>query len=239
MPLVRKVLEYSIKSRTTSKVTFTPISEIGSLGSEYDSSFNRWLIPSALKWRGQFIYLDDYQVFLDDIRKLWASFHEAEVLPGTSTWVPYIPGPTGNLFPCSHTMLVKCKEAREQWGWQPEQLLSWLQEPRPRKELEAFHHLSWLEPKAAYVSSDWLCSIKFNDYTRAVFYPTDTIQPWRFPGRPGFRYWLSILQQAIKNGYIKKSEVHENLERFGKPEGWKKTQVYGLNPDFKKLLTGI
>lgn len=161
-------------------------------------SFQRFLIPQALGYKGRGIYLDSDMIAVADIGELWDS--------------PFPEGMHVQMCPCwsSACMLIDSR-----CGWSIEGLVSLID-----TKVMTYNKLMKVTPLgecAASLPQAWntmdrplpmdVANAKILHYTNM-----DT-QPWLMRGHMHGALWSSALLAAIADGFIERDEVLQEIQR--------------------------
>lgn len=207
--LAVKVLEHSIRCRTTARVEVYPMHEwelhktcpipkdrANRPVTEF--SFQRFLPPEHFGFQGKAIYLDSDQVVMGDIAEMWNTpFNGAQVLktPGWQTAV----------------MLIDCTV-----GWRISKLVRQLDQGKrsygPMVNLKDMGIVKdRLDPYWNYMDRG---RTDYSDWHRAklIHYTNMNTQPWLLKGHPLAEPWAVELLTAVQFGFITKDDVRREIE---------------------------
>jgi hypothetical protein len=212
--LAVKVLEYSIRKHTSMSVVVTPMHSAGpEIPTPRDPkkqprtpfSFQRFLIPQLMDWKGRAIYLDsDMQVFRD-MRQLWSyPMNGAQLLAARE------PGRTGRR-PQFSVMLLDCASL----DWNIRDIVKALDEDRL-----TYEQLMWEMKIADRIRADidpsWNSLERYDEgKTRLLHYTDMNTQPWVSLRNPLGYLWVRDLLATIDTGLITREYVEEHVR-----QGW-------------------
>ncbi|MGH8601682.1 MAG: glycosyltransferase [Gammaproteobacteria bacterium] len=208
--LAVKVLEYSIKKHTSMSVTVVPMHQSGieipvprDRGNQPRTpfSFQRFLIPQLMNWRGRAIYLDsDMQVF-KDMRELWTlSFNGAQILAARE------PSETGRR-PQFSVMLLDCFTL----DWHIEDIVSRLDDGSLSYE-DLMYHMKVANGIQADIVPAWNSLERYKPGSTALVHYTDmTTQPWVSCRNKLGYLWVRDLFEAVDGGFISKSLIEDHV----------------------------
>lgn len=212
--LAVKVLEFSIRKHTSMSVVVTPIHSAGlDIPAPQDPknqprtpfSFQRFLIPQLMEWKGRAIYLDsDMQVFRD-MRHLWFyPMNGAQILAARE------PGASGRR-PQFSVMLLDCASL----DWNITDIVKALDTGRL-----TYEQLMW-EMKVAdrirpEIDPSWNSLERYDPKTTCLLHYTDmNTQPWVSLKSELGHLWMRDLFEAIDAGFITREYVEEHVR-----QGW-------------------
>lgn len=210
--LATRVLEYSIKKRTSMTTEVFPLHrapiEIPLPKDPHNHprtpfTFQRFIIPALAGRRGHAVYLDSDMLVLRDMRLLWSlPFDRAQVLTardsaGVASRAQF------------SVMLLDC----ESLDWDIRSIVAALDEGRLSYDRLVYEMA--IAPKiTASIPSEWnslehyerrrTCLLHFTDMNR---------QPWLTIENPLAYLWARELLDAIRVGFISMDEVRENVAR--------------------------
>lgn len=244
--IFRRVLEHSIRKRTSADVRFTTM-----IGPEWEYpidgikvgtgfSLRRWMIPAYCGWKGRAIYLDADQIVLSDIAGLWhlgdrtreqhPPFPVLWATIQTDKWSPKKPVPQTSV------MLIDCEQAKGWPGFDIDFLLEDLQRTPTKEHYGFMMHAQWLPQNLiAPVAAKWNHLNKYvAGQTRLLHYTSEPQQPHTTPDHPLAHLFQAELEDAIKAGVIPKGEFEEALDKFGVKEDWRPKN--GIHPWYRRYL---
>jgi hypothetical protein len=212
--LAVKVLEYSIKKHTSMSTTVFPmhLSDI-EIPLPHDPkkqprtpfSFQRFLIPQLMNWKGRAIYLDsDMQVF-KDMRSLWTlPFQGAQLLAARE------PDAT-NRRPQFSVMLLDCSAL----DWRIDNIVQRLNDDSLSYE-DLMYYMKVAREIRADIDPTWNSLERFEPEQTALVHYTDmNTQPWVSRNNPNGYLWVRDLIEAVDAGIISKEYVEDHVRR-----GW-------------------
>ncbi len=213
--LAVKVLEYSIRRRSSVTVRVRPLHRCGiefplprdaKNAPRTPFSFQRFAIPMLCGYQGRGIYLDSDMLVFRDIRELW-SFPMA----GAQVQAVAEPGSSGRK-PQFSVMLLDCARLAD---WTPQGIVDRLDSG----EL-SYQSLMFEMAVAREVRSDlppcWNALETFRRGETALLHYTDmTRQPWVTTGNANGGLWVAALLDAIADGFISPAEVEADVR-----QGW-------------------
>lgn len=212
--LAVKVLEYSIKKHTSMSTAVFPmhLSDIEiplprdpKKQPRTPFSFQRFLIPQLMNWKGRAIYLDsDMQVF-KDMRSLWTlPFQGAQLLAARE------PDAT-NRRPQFSVMLLDCSAL----DWRIDDIVQRLDDDGLSYE-DLMYSMKVARDIRADVDPTWNSLERFEPGQTALVHYTDmNTQPWVSRKNPLGYLWVRDLIEAVDTGFISKEYVEEHARR-----GW-------------------
>jgi hypothetical protein len=211
--LAVKVLEYSIKKHTSMSTIVSPLHRSGiTMPRPRDTenkprtpfSFQRFIIPEVMNWKGRAIYLDsDMQVF-KDMRELWT-------LPmnGAQLLAVREPSETGRR-PQFSVMLLDC----EVLDWRIKDIIEALDNHRLTYE-DLMYEMRVATRITAAIDSSWNSLERYESGHTALLHYTDMdTQPWTSLDNPHGYLWIRDLISAIDDGFISKQYVVDAV-RYG------------------------
>lgn len=207
-----KVLEHSIQKHASMTVQVSPLHE-----AQIDIpppmatqnrprtpfSFQRFLIPALVQYRGKAIYLDSDMIVFDDIRKLWLSpFDGADLLTAPSSG-------SANDPPQFSVMLLNCQTLK----WNISEIVDALDAGTLNYERLMFDMDVGAKVKAS-IDASWNSLEHFSKQrTRILHYTNMATQPWLSRTNRLNQLWMSELFDAIDHGHISLSEIEEHARR--------------------------
>lgn len=198
--LPTKVLEHSILQNTSRPVEVTPLLDCGvpmpDLKTPTSFSLQRFMIPEALGFTGQGIYLDSDMVVKGDIGDVWDS--------------PY---PNGAQVETCHDWQSAVMLIDARIGWKVEELAA-----KVRAGDWKYHHLSALKvfPKGTVANClprGWNCLDKPCEVCHLLHYTGMRTQPWLFDAHPYGSVWTNALMECLRTGWVTREDVLEEIER--------------------------
>jgi len=210
--LAVKVLEFSIRKHTSMSVVVTPIHRAGlDIPLPRDPknqprtpfSFQRFLIPQLMNWKGRAIYLDsDMQVFRD-MRHLWSyPMNGAQILaarePGISKRRPQF-----------SVMMLDCAAL----DWNIADIVKALDGNRL-----TYEQLMWKMEVADRIRADiepsWNSLERYDEKITCLLHYTDmNTQPWVSLKNGLGHLWMRDLFEAIDAGFITREYVEEHVRQ--------------------------
>jgi hypothetical protein len=208
--LPAKVLEYSIRKRASMSVEVFPLHRSGiSIPLPKDPkqrprtpfSFQRFLIPALMGYRGRAIYLDsDMQVF-KDILDLWAMPIKVADLLTVSE--PQLSGRRSQF----SVMVLNC----ETLHWDIREIVQALDEGRLTYE-KLVYEMTMVKNIGANIDPEWNALEQFSARETALLHFTDmSIQPWVSKDNPLGYLWTGDLIEAIDAGAVSTDFVKQEI----------------------------
>jgi hypothetical protein len=212
--LAVRVLEYSIRRKTSMTVEVLPLHKAGiDFRTPKDRanwprtpfSFQRFTIPMLAGHRGRAIYLDsDMQVF-HDLRGLWTI-----PLDGADVLAVREADETSRR-PQFSVMLLDCARL----DWTPEKVIDALDSGRLNYE-QLMYDMALASQVRAGIPAVWNSLEHHEPGKTCLLHYTDMdTQPWVYRGNPLGDLWVGELARAISDGFIPIEEVHDHVAR-----GW-------------------
>ncbi len=218
--LAAKVLEYSIHKHASRPVRVMPMVDLPiPLPKEEKNrartgfSFFRFAIPALAKYRERALYLDSDMLVFKDLAELWdIEFGEQKVLCTTQgvpeAWKDNSWFHPGRQF---SVMLLDCSRL----NWKVEEVIEGLDEGT-YSYADLMFDFCLVKPNeiADRIPPSWNCLEHFekND-TRLIHYTVIPTQPWTYDQNPLGYLWEDALVEAVKMGWISRSEIEMNLEK--------------------------
>ena len=211
--LAVKVLEYSIKKRTSMSTIVSPLHcSAVTIPRPRDAenqprtpfSFQRFIIPEVMHWKGRAIYLDsDMQVF-KDMRELWTlPMNDAQLLAVRE------PVETGRR-PQFSVMLLDCGAL----NWKIKDIVESLDDHRLTYE-DLMYEMRVAKRIVAAIDPSWNSLERYEAGHTALLHYTDMdTQPWVSRENPHGYLWIRDLIAAIDDGFISKQYI-EDAVRHG------------------------
>ena len=209
--LSTKVLEYSIKRHTSMTCVVTPIHSSKTIIPQPVNpnkrprtpfSFQRFLIPDLMNWKGRAIYLDsDMQVF-DDLKEVWTMpFNGAEVLAVSES------NKTGRK-PQFSVMLLDCNKL----DWRINEIVQQLdQDKLDYKELMVDMKIA--KTVRADINSRWNSLERYEPQVTGLIHYTDMdTQPWVSTKNPLGAVWVEELFRAIDDNFISIEYIETHIK---------------------------
>lgn len=208
--LATKVLEFSIKLRTSASVEVFPLYQANiSVPTPQNEenhprtpfSFQRFLIPELCDFDGRAIYLDsDMQVFTDIRELAGREMNGQEVL---SSWVASSDGRR----PQFSVMLLNCALL----PWDIKRIIKDMDEGKLTYE-ELMYEMKIAKRIGVELEAEWN-SLEFFDEgkTKLLHYTDMNKQPWLFRNNPNADIWVKELFNAIQLGYLSKRDVKRQI----------------------------
>lgn len=232
--IARKVLQYSIKKFTSSKVEFFPmmgedwiLRPPSGIGTGF--SLFRWDIPKRCDYKGFAIYLDADQLVLYDIKDLWESdIHYPN--EKCSCWCTYRNPRT----PETSVMLIDCEKAK--FNQDPlDKILKILNTQSNRNTYIKVMHALNHQHIPQQIPESWNSLNKFErDKTKLLHFTIESKQPWFNPSHQYTPLWKQYLLEAIKANEVTQSEIENALSIYKKHE--KGSRGTGMHPFWKIVL---
>lgn len=210
--LAVKVLEFSIKSHTTSEVVVFPLHEARvDFPMPKDArnrprtpfSFQRFYIPALQQYQGRAIYLDsDMQVF-GDITELWQLPFEGDDLLAAR-------GPEdSHRRPQFSVMLLNCSELK----WHLPEIVAALDRGELTYETLMYEMAVARRVRAA-IDPSWNSLEQYvPGQTNLLHYTDMPTQPWVFLDNPNGALWVGVLFQAVDGGYISRTYIEDHVQQ--------------------------
>lgn len=203
-----KILEFSIRKHSSMSVEVRPLCETGieiPVPNDPENlartpfSFQRFVIPEVLGYKGRAIYLDaDMQVF-KDIRALWTRpFEGADILA--------VQEPVGSgRRPQFSVMVLNCDLLK----WNVRDIVNDLDKGRLTYS-KLMYEMAVAKSIDRCIDSAWNSLERFVDGTTALLHYTDMhTQPWVSRSNPLGYLWVRDLCEAIDMGVIAEGYVRE------------------------------
>lgn len=210
--LAVKVLEYSIKKHTSMSTVVSPLHYSGivmPMPKDIENqprtpfSFQRFIIPEAMNWKGRAIYLDsDMQVF-KDMRELWT-------LPmnGAQLLAVREPSETGRR-PQFSVMLLDCGEL----DWRIKDIVEALDDHRLTYE-HLMYEMRVATRIIAAIDPSWNSLERYEPTRTALLHYTDMdTQPWTSLENPHGYLWIRDLIAAIDSNFISKEYIDDQVRQ--------------------------
>jgi lipopolysaccharide biosynthesis glycosyltransferase len=218
--LAAKVLEYSIHKHASRPVRVIPMVDLPIPMPKDEKnrartgfSFFRFAIPGLAKYRERALYLDSDMLVFKDLAELWdIEFGEQKVLCTTqgvpeawkdNTW--FHPGRQFSV------MLLDCSRL----NWKIEEVIKGLDE-EAYTYAQLMFDFCLVKPNeiADRIPPGWNCLEHYekND-SRLIHYTVIPTQPWTYDANPVGYLWEEALFEAVKTGWISRSEIEMNLEK--------------------------
>lgn len=223
--LALRVLEYSIRKRTSLNVEVTPMIDLGlpeprdpRMRARTGFSFSRFAIPELAGHQGRAIYLDADMLVLTDIAELWNwPLGDAHVLcqgdlRSDETTPPDASGKHRRK-QCS-VMLLDCGKLR----WDAPAIIAGLG-PRYTYE-ELLYELCIVDE--AHVSYDlpfrWNSLERLSDETSLIHYTEMPTQPWVYAANPNGWIWVDELRAMLADGQLPLDRIRQDVDAgFARP----------------------
>lgn len=211
--LAVKVLEYSIKKHTSMSTLVFPLHRSGidiPMPKDPENhprtpfSFQRFIIPQLMNWRGRAIYLDsDMQVF-KDLRALWTL-----PMDGAQLLAVREPSEKTGRRPQFSVMLLDC----EALDWRINEIIQALDEHRLTYE-DLMYNMRVAARVSATIDPSWNSLERYEAGSTALLHYTDMdIQPWISRENPNGYLWVRDLLAAIEDGFLKKEYIEDHVQR--------------------------
>lgn len=241
-----KVLEHSIRTRTTRPVEITPMFGTGweypikdiKVGTGF--SLRRWMIPAACKWEGHAIYLDSDQIVFGDIGELYDLGVELMAArPGGKAAIACTFQPDKySKEPWAQTsvMVIDCLEAgtQEYWQFRIDEVLAWLRNNTGNQNYARLMHGEGIRI-ADPLPVEWNHLNTFEaGKTKLLHYTKEPEQPWVRPDHPLAYLWKKELVETLEAGEVTRADMEAALGEWGKKKDWRPTN--GLHPHYRKFL---
>jgi len=208
--LATKVLEFSIKIRTSASVDVLPLYEENiDIPLPKDKinhprtpfSFQRFLIPELCNYTGKAIYLDsDMQVFTD-IRDLY----ERDIKDHDIMNVWDVGG--DNRKPQFSVMLLNCKSLQ----WKIKEIIRLLDSKQLTYE-NLMHDMAIAKISENEIEREWNSLEHYEEgKTKLIHYTDMNKQPWLFRNNPNVSVWVEELIDAVKYGFITKKDLYQQV----------------------------
>lgn len=204
-----RVLEYSIKRRSTVDVTVhrlwrskidipTPIHRENRSRTTF--SYARFTIPEAMGDSGRAIYLDSDMVVLSDIAELG----RVSMSPRSTLLTPSQ----------SAVMVIDCAV-----GWRISEFVQRMDEGSlTYAELMNLKRPDVHGPAVRALSADWNCTDRWSDTIRLLHFTNMKSQPWLKAGHPLGHIWERELTDAIGAGVLTTDDLLSAIDdKFVRP----------------------
>lgn len=213
--LSTKVLEYSIKKRSSLAVKFIPLH---SIPREYTRparsecqprtpfSFHRLLIPELKKYYGRAIYLDSDMLVLKDIRKLWLgskdpSFYNADI----NCVRAKTEDQKNSKF---SVMVLNCEKLK----WKIEEIMKDLDRKEYTYE-ELMHEMIIANDIQDSIPPEWNTLDNYErGVTGLIHFTNMNTQPWLKANHPCAEVWINHLREAIQDNFISEEDIVLQVE---------------------------
>ena len=209
--LAVKVLEYSIRRRSSMPVDVVPLH---TCSIEFPKprdprnhprtpfSFQRFAIPLLCEFKGQAIYLDSDMLVFSDIRKLWMH-------PMGGADIQATPSSSTSRRPQFSVMLMNCS----QLDWKPQQLIERLDSGEMNYERMVLD-MEVASSVRADIDPIWNSLEHFQKGRTALLHYTDmNRQPWLHRYNRNGHLWVGELIEAVESGFIAEDLVREHVAR--------------------------
>lgn len=206
-----KVLAYSIKKHASSSVRCRFLSEetrpyklprAKENQPRTPFSFQRFLIPELMNYKGKAIYLDSDMLVLEDIAKLWRMPFDWADLLCTNAFSPAQKAVQYSV------MLLDC----EKLTWNIDNLVKALDDGLLGYEA-LVHKMAAAKNPAARIPPTWNFLDNYQGGSTALIHYTDMRkQPWLSIENKAAAIWVMHLREAVKLGYISMAELQNEVE---------------------------
>ena len=208
--LGQRVLEWSIRKNTSEEVEIRAVRQHRRRVGGTRFGFVRFQVPALCGYRGLAIYLDADQVVCGDVHALAAELEPPHAvglvrhIEGTFAGQPVEPRNETSV------MVLDCAQLQD---WKPDTLFQGV--VRNGAPLRAgqihyrdFMRLAWMDPaRIQEIDPRWNHYNLVREDTKLVHFSHVRDQPWKRPRHPFARFWQGWLTDAIRAGYIRRSEV--------------------------------
>jgi len=199
--LPAKVLEYTILKHTSERVHVRQLHSIlgaadSLAGGRTPFSCQRFFIPEICGFKGLAVYLDSDMLVFADIRDLVD--HYADGMAVVSAVAP----PDSGRRPQYSVMVINCELAR----WNGADLVRQAQGAYERTMFE----FGFEERQSASIPHHWNSLESFHKgSTRLLHYTDMDEQPWLSNTNPLAHIWVSVLNEAIRDGFLSFDDVRK------------------------------
>lgn len=212
--LAVRVLDYSIRRHASISTELVSLHECGiqfKLPEKLENrprtpfSFHRFAIPGLNGFKGKAIYVDSDMMVFQDIRKLWSMpFNGADLLA-----VGAVDDPSRR--PQFSVMLLNCETLK----WSIPEIVERLD--RGELTYETLMYDMCVAPRISpSISRHWNSLEHYEKGNTCLLHYTDMKrQPWAWTRNELGYLWIDYLRDAIRDGFISREEVQEDIER-----GW-------------------
>ena len=208
--LASRVLEFSIRWRTSACVEFFPLYDADinipkpkdpSNQPRTPFSFQRFLIPALNQYQGRGIYLDSDMLVFTDIRDL--AFRDMKSQDVLNVW-----DTSGEARrPQFSVMLMNC----EALDWDIKKIVQQLDSGELSYE-QLMYEMKVAKNIAGELENEWNSLEHYEaDKTKLLHYTDMNRQPWLTRNNPNADLWLKELATARALGYISKDEVKQQV----------------------------
>ena len=209
--LAVKVLEYSIKKRTSANVEIFPLhtAKINypvpiepKNRQRTPFSFQRFIIPELNKKKGRAIYLDSDMQILKDIKQLWnypMIDHDLLTVKNTDE---------SNRIPQFSVMLLDCGKL----DWSINKIVEMLDKGLLNYESLMFD-MKVAKNIGVKIDSRWNCLESFDKNTSSLIHYTDmNSQPWISTSNPIGNIWMYDLINAVEDNFISLPYIKNHID---------------------------
>lgn len=214
--IAQKVLEFSIRTNTTSDVeihfAFQKEKRMGGTG----FGFTRFYLPGMFDFKGRAIYLDADQVVLADIADLERQLDDEHA-------IALVQKPEGTFNDHkqvdanqSSVMVLDCAKLAH---WKQDTLFDRVipnnQTPKEGEILyRDFIYLTWEDQSVIQpLDPRWNHMNLLRDDTKLIHYTYVRGQPWKKPSHPLSKFWAEWLVKAMAAGYVTRAELAREVLR--------------------------
>lgn len=209
--LCAKILEFSIRKHTNSRLEFVYLHQAGITCPEPKDprneqrtpfSFQRFLIPRLCGYSGPAIYLDSDMLVFTDIIEIWKTpFLGAELL--------CVADRGGSRKPQFSVMLLNCDTLH----WDIGEIVDMLDSGKISYESLIFE-MCIVDKLDARLPTEWNCLEYYEkDKTRLLHFTDMDVQPWTAIYNPLGYIWMSYLFEAIDEGFISIEFVKDQIKK--------------------------
>lgn len=208
--LPARVLEYSIQKYCSVSVDCFPLylSNVKMPQLQQDKgktpfSFQRFLIPQLMNYRGRAIYLDSDMLVMQDLHRLWQMpFDGADLLcvKGLNEKQQAVR---------FSVMVLNCAAL----GWKIEEIVERLERGSYTYN-ELIYEMPIAKDAKARIPASWNTLDRFvSGSTSLLHYTNMTTQPWLSCIHSFASIWMDCLFEALDQGFISKAEIKEQIEK--------------------------
>lgn len=205
--LPAKVLEYSIRSRTSYQIESVRLCESNiTIPSPLHKknkpktpfSFQRFLIPGLCNYKGKAIYLDADMLVFSDIHQLWMhDFSDAEILSVKSSHK--------ELKPQFSVMLMNTNLLK----WNIDEIIAGLDSGKYN-----YDQLMYQFVVAKYqrtIDASWNSLEHYDEHTKLLHFTDMNKQPWVNLENPYRNIWVDELANAITSNFIAFNDLTDQI----------------------------
>lgn len=212
----QKVLEFSIRQHTNSKLDIRSVTQKEKYLSETEFNLIRFKVPSIFNYEGKAIYLNAVQIVLADIQELNDTLDNQHLVGLVEDLVGYFGDNPAPKHKETSVMVFNCDQLQD---WNPKIMFdNIIPNDAPfnpgQIHYNDFIQLKWLdEAKIQLIDSAWNHINILRQDSKLVNFSHIASQPWKQPEHPLTEFWSQWLAVTIESGFLDAQELEKAINQ--------------------------